>query len=181
MPQFTAVAHTPITVTAPDAETAEQIIRSLTDEAAEHAEASAPAADVTVARSTITGLRDTAEAAGVDNATLVHLIHQDAHAAINGALMPKIALHRIRGRAERILSAPADGPAFVISGGTGHWEIHAVDPQHNAEPVIHAYGVDVPAQFTDFATAAHIRDWLNVVARAVVTEPGIVTAPRSPR
>lgn len=107
MPQFTALAHTRITVTAPDAEAAEKLIRSITDQAAEHIEASAPVADVTVHTATITALRDATTPASedADAATLVRLIHRDADSAINGACMRQPALMRIRDRAAKILAA----------------------------------------------------------------------------
>lgn len=65
MAQFTAPVHTRITVTAPDAEAAERLIRDLTDRAAQHMEDSAPAGDVIVHRSivTIDGLAPTDDAA----------------------------------------------------------------------------------------------------------------------
>jgi hypothetical protein len=72
---------------------------------------------------------------------------------------------------------PTGNPGFVISGGTGHYVIHAVDPRYNARPVIRAYGAAILPDYTSFTEAAHDRDVLNRMWHAHGAEnAGIQTA-----
>lgn len=72
-----------------------------------------------------------------------------------------------------------DSPFLVANGTGGGYAIHARDPQYNAEPVIHAYGIEIPASIPDFATAAEIRGRLNRAARDGAQAAAVTTSRRS--
>lgn len=97
MSTYNLLALTPVTATGRDAKHATETARTALDNAHQHLDDTTPANDLTTGPTT---LLDRGALAG-----LLRLIRDDAHGAINGSLLTRGALYRIRRNADQLLTA----------------------------------------------------------------------------